>query len=107
MDIVRFANIYRYDETGVRRVHCRSTLRFAYEAPRSFFRLRFHGTIIWQLDDTERKIALSPTFAPSADHSRKQQFILFGPLFIRFSLIPNGAANGERHQRLDHSVIDR
>src|SRR5215472_9055616 len=75
-------------------------------APGLISRLAAGIAIVRKLDDAERKISLPPSLSPGLDHGRQKNAVLLRSILVGFSLIPEGAADCERHKRLDHAVVD-
>jgi len=107
MNIVRFADVDRDDQPNITVRKRRLPLGFADKTPRGLFGFGFYAPVIGQLDNAERKVPLTPAFTPGTDHCRHQQAVLLGPGCVRFALEPSRPFDIERHERFDHSVVDR
>src|SRR5437660_12452024 len=84
-----------------------ASLRLAQMAPRLVRRFRLLIAVVGQLHDTKWEGPLTPAFAPGSDHRWQQDAVLLCTRFVRFALIPDGAANEERNDWSNHPIINR
>src|SRR5882724_8987252 len=74
--VMSFADIDRHDQAGVGCCDSSSSLCLTNVAPSFVCRFGFWISIVRQLNNTEREITFTPTFAPGADHCWQQDAIL-------------------------------
>src|SRR2546422_575290 len=95
MNVVGLADIDRHNETSVGCRESTSPLCCAHVTPGFVGGFRFCVAIVGQLNDAQGKITLTPTLPPGLDHDRQKDAVLLSACFIRFALVPEGAAQRE------------
>src|SRR5260370_28570066 len=107
MDVVRFTDVDRHNQSGVRCMKSGVSLRFAQVAPCLVRGFVLYIAIVGQLHDTKWEVAFAPAFAPGSDHRWQQDAVLLRSRFVRFALIPYGAAHEEGDDWSNRAVINR
>jgi len=100
MNVIRVvACIYRDRKTGMRQVLRCESLGFAHLGPTVHPPNIALVLIDGEANYIKRKVALAEQPAPIRDHCRKQRTVLRRVFLVRFSLVPNCARDGKRHNR--------
>src|ERR1700747_1651851 len=81
-------------------------LSFAQFGPRGFSRLFRDGSVIGQLYDEEREVAVARRLAPILDQRGKKFLVLMSPQSVALPLIPQRATQGVRQDWTHHALVE-